>query len=293
MLLIESYTTLLATKQKRVVTASGHHQEDKGNVTLLQVVSVRVFGRTGTRDTLALLDPGAQTSLCSQKLADKLGISGEPQELCMQTIQGTGRGQVARKLVMEVQGLSPEASEKRITLSEVWAVPKMNISVPRISERHRQTWRHLENLDVPDCSKGEVQLLLGANVLEAVIQHEVRAGPPGQPVAIRTDFGWALTGAVPALVPESTQSISGSSSTGEARPKVSATGSGSTGGGACPRPRVSATGSSSSSSSSNAGGTCPRPSHATDGGASRACSPEIQRSSPTPTHRQLRVRSPA
>ncbi|KAF0305874.1 hypothetical protein FJT64_022558 [Amphibalanus amphitrite] len=74
---------------------------------------------------------------------------------------------------MEVQGLSPEASEKRITLSEVWAVPKMNISVPRISERHRQTWRHLENLDVQDCSKGEVQLLLGANVLEAVIQHEV------------------------------------------------------------------------------------------------------------------------
>ncbi|KAF0302521.1 hypothetical protein FJT64_025408 [Amphibalanus amphitrite] len=73
---------------------------------------------------------------------------------------------------MEVQGLSPEASEKRITLSEVWAVPKMNISVPRISERHRQTWRHLENLDVQDCSKGEVQLLLGANVLEAVIQHE-------------------------------------------------------------------------------------------------------------------------
>ena len=41
-----------------------------------------------------------------------------------------------------------------------------------------------------------VELLLGANVTEAVIQHEVRVGQPGQPIAVRTAFGWALTGLV-------------------------------------------------------------------------------------------------
>ena len=95
---------------------------------------------------------------------------------------------------MEVSALSADASSKRILVPEIWAVPRLNISMPRASMRGRTKWHHLNGLDVPDCTDGEVELLLGANVIEAVVQHEVRAGAPGQPVAIKTDFGWALTG---------------------------------------------------------------------------------------------------
>ena len=47
-----------------------------------------------------------------------------------------------------------------------------------------------------------MELLLGANVSEAVIQQEVRVGQPGQPIAVRIAFGWTLTGAVSDLSPE-------------------------------------------------------------------------------------------
>ena len=79
-------------------------------------------------------------------------------------------------------------------------MPNINIRTPVISSRDRSTWKHLLGLPIPDCSSGQVELLLGANVLEAVIQREVRVGRPGQPVAIRTAFGWTLTGAVSDLV---------------------------------------------------------------------------------------------
>ena len=190
------------TEQGRVVAAAACQHQNKNTVTLLQVVPVRVHGRNGIRDTFALLDPGAQTSLCSNKLADRLDITGEAQELCVQTVEGSGQKQTARKMMIELSSPSADAAQKRIKVPEVWAVPRLNIPMPRINRQQRSTWRHLDNLDVPDYSTGEVEILLGANVIEAVIQHEVRAGASGQPVAIRTDFGWALTGEVPRLAPE-------------------------------------------------------------------------------------------
>ena len=194
-------------EQERVVAAAAYQRADKDAITLLQVVPVRVHGRNGSRDTFALLDPGAQTSLCSNELADHLDIPGESQELCVQTVEGSGRTQRARKMEMELSGLSTAATTKRITVPEVWAVPRLNISLPRVSRQHKAKWKHLEDLDIPDCASGDVELLLGANVIEAVIQHEARAGQPGQPVAVRTDFGWALTGAVHGLASESFRQI--------------------------------------------------------------------------------------
>ena len=194
-------------EEDRVVAAASYQRADRDPVTLLQVVPVRIHGRNGTRDTFALLDPGAQTSLCTTDLVDQLDIPGKSQELCVQTVEGAGRKQRAKKMVMELTGLSSAATKNKVTVPEVWAVPSLNISLPKVSQQQRAKWQHLTDLEIPDCASREVELLLGANVLEAVIQHEVRAGRAGQPVAVRTDFGWALTGAVHGLISEPLRQI--------------------------------------------------------------------------------------
>ena len=43
-------------------------------------------------------------------------------------------------------------------------------------------------------STDQIGLLFGVQVPEAMIQHEYRRGPKGQPYAVRTDFGWAIAG---------------------------------------------------------------------------------------------------
>ena len=48
---------------------------------------------------------------------------------------------------------------------------------------------------MPEVDSKDVTVLLGTNMLD-VLQREVRRGAPGQPAAIRTAFGWTLTGSV-------------------------------------------------------------------------------------------------
>ena len=63
-----------------------------------------------------------------------------------------------------------------------------------------QDFLHLTDLDIPEVVSEDVTILLGANVSEAILQHDVRRGRPGQPVAILTAFGWTLAGSVKSIV---------------------------------------------------------------------------------------------
>ena len=62
-----------------------------------------------------------------------------------------------------------------------------------------QTWPHVVDLEIPEVDSKDVTILLGTNVLEAILQHEVRRGSPGQPAAVLTAFGWTITGSVESL----------------------------------------------------------------------------------------------
>lgn len=63
------------------------------------------------------------------------------------------------------------------------------------------SWPHLKGLDIPLVDSKNVTVLLGANVLDAILHTEVRRGAKGQPVAVNTALGWTLTGAVKGFVP--------------------------------------------------------------------------------------------
>ena len=67
--------------------------------------------------------------------------------------------------------------------------------------------RGLNGLDIAAVGPDQVEVLLGANVMEAILQREVRVGRPSQPVAIKTHFGWALTGSIAGIVPTAQQHV--------------------------------------------------------------------------------------
>ena len=171
--------------------------------TLLQVVPVRVHGSGGRfKETLALLDPGAQTSLCSVSLLEELQVDGEIRPLRLNSVESEGLERMSRRVQLELSPLAvTEDASKKICIPEAYSVDRVNVRVPVMKKKELQKMKHLQGLDIPDLC-GEVQLLLGANVLEAVLQREARVGRPGEPVAIRTAFGWSLTGSLAGVVPE-------------------------------------------------------------------------------------------
>ena len=139
-------------------------------------------------NTLALLDPGSQTSLCPDAVLHELRIKGEATQLSLKHIGGSEPPQRSQKIALQLSSLLGETC-RLISVTEAHSVQNINIRTPVISSKDRSTWKHLLGLPIPDRLSGQVELLLVANVLEAVIQREVRVGRPGQPVVIRTAFG--------------------------------------------------------------------------------------------------------
>ena len=180
---------------QRVVAAASLGGEPV--TTLLQVVQVTVVGKGGkTRKVCALLDPGSQTSLVAEDVVEELGLEGEQQTLQLRNVEGSGSQQHTRRLQLQLITDGEEAYS--VSVPEAFSVREINLTVPHFPVKH---WQHVQGLRLPDCRGRKIELLLGANVLEAVLQLEVRTGSPGDPVAIRTIFGWTLTGSVSGLVP--------------------------------------------------------------------------------------------
>ena len=88
---------------RHTVAAAAPGSKQRESKTLLQIVPVRVMGSEGKFvDTFALLDSGAQISLCSEDILKTLKIEGETRSLCLDNVEGTGRKRTALKVTLEL-----------------------------------------------------------------------------------------------------------------------------------------------------------------------------------------------
>ena len=93
------------------------------------------------------------------------------------------------------RGGGSEASAQ-IAVEEAWTVPQLNLPPQKVTRAMIEDFPHLNNLSIPEVNSEDVTVLLGANVLDAILQRDVRRGRPRQPVAILKAFGWTLAGSV-------------------------------------------------------------------------------------------------
>ncbi|XP_043199298.1 uncharacterized protein LOC122369009 isoform X1 [Amphibalanus amphitrite] len=198
----------LAADQPRSVMATALDATSGPRKALLQVVPVRVLGPAGKFvDTHALLDSGADTSLCIESVLRDLSVTGSTEKLTLGNVEGTGMTRPTMKVSLQVAPLSADGQCEPVKVPEVFSVPQLNIRPQRVDWSKRAQWKHLEGISIPDTNGRKIELLLGANVLEAILQREARVGGPGQPAAIRTYFGWCLTGSVAQLLPVGSREV--------------------------------------------------------------------------------------
>lgn len=167
---------------------------------LLQIVSINVQTPKGAVKTYTLLDSGSQASLIVEEFADKIGLQGETSVLHLGTVNSAHEAKPSRKVAFNVGPLGvPNARE--IAVKEAWTIPRLNLPSQRVTQSMIDSWPHLKGLDIPLVDSKNVTVLLGANVLDAILHTKVRCGAQGQPVAVNTALGWTLTGAVKGFVP--------------------------------------------------------------------------------------------
>ena len=162
----------------------------------LGIIPVTVTSKNGNLcHTYALLDNGADKTLCDKRLLQMMEQPGKPVSFEILTVNSTGSVVMGTEVDLRVQ---PFAGGDEVVLKKVWSVDKLPVSrqsaVTPASIRHIP---HLADIDVPCIDGCEVLLLIGTDAPDAHIPLEVRSGDSSQPYAIRTRIGWAVRGPVP------------------------------------------------------------------------------------------------
>lgn len=130
----------------------------------------------------------------SESLAQRLSLPRKATSISVVGVGGnrTGiaRGQL-NVVVSSREGRSP------MTVSAL-ILPQLTI-YDGCYQAERRPWRHLAGLQLADpdfLATDPVDLLLGADVLSAILLPGLRRGGPLDPVAQRTVWGWMLSGSV-------------------------------------------------------------------------------------------------
>ena len=184
---------VVESSNQGIIGMTGAIQTDEGaSKAFLNVVLVRVSVGETFVDTLAFLDQGSTTTLCDERLLDKLGVTGERARYSITTINQTKECRSGRKAQLSVS--SVQGGEK-IELANVYCVSSLPVLPnPTLTEDELQNWPHLSGVDIPTQQDGTVMLLIGVDNPEVFWTIDERHGKRGQPYAIKTVLGWSLIG---------------------------------------------------------------------------------------------------
>ncbi|KFD52889.1 hypothetical protein M513_06199 [Trichuris suis] len=180
-----------------VTTTRVNCQSHKVQVLCAVVPVLVTFGPT-TCTAYALLDSGAEVSMMSSQLSQRLNIQGDKRLFNIRTINGMSQVS-AMESECVVSAVDKSVSFK---VDPVIVVPKMDLAVRSISRQFLQSnWAHLTELPLYDVVDDDIGLLIGMNVPLAHRHYDLRLpkSTSAGPIGVRTPFGWTVVGKVPGI----------------------------------------------------------------------------------------------
>nr|CAH0113061.1 unnamed protein product [Daphnia galeata] len=166
---------------------------------LLAIVPIVVKSNGKECFTFALLDPGSEATILTDRLAAKLELQGRPLKVKFGTFCRSEEIKTTLvSFVIESLDSSIEFQvEKAYTVPDI-KLSRRNIDWPNIKKR----WTHLEDLELPTTNSSLLEILIGMDVDTAHVQldsHTPVEESQG-PRAVLTPFGWIVTGKVPSSI---------------------------------------------------------------------------------------------
>lgn len=142
----------------------------------------------------ALLDSGSEASFVSERVTQLLRLPRRRVNVTVSGLQGVTTGQANHAVTLMVG--ADRSPSLRIAIPRALVLSRLTALTPG-SRVARHDWPHLKGLELadPDFDKpAAVDAVLGADVYGMLFDGGVKRGPPGQPTAHSTVFGWVLMG---------------------------------------------------------------------------------------------------
>ena len=167
--------------------------------TYLWVVPIEIHGPKGdVITTHALLDNCSQRSLLRDDIAEKLGIHGQERGVDLTSVCDKNK-----VVFQEVDfDISSKGGGDQFSVENAYVVPKDTFNMPAQPPppvtHNGEKFTHLDGIldDLEEVKAEQISILVGADVPESLLPVEVRRGTRGEPLAIKTVFGWTLFGVV-------------------------------------------------------------------------------------------------
>lgn len=167
-----------------------------GSVTALPVVPVKVRKRGSSEyvETYAMLDSGSNSTFCTDSLRERLGCSGTEKKVKLTTL-GTSQDVISIMLTdLEVTDLD---ENNAISLPEVLCRPSIPVSKDEIpTQEDADRWQYLQGHVYLPTINAKVELLIGANVPQALQPKQIIGSQDGGPYATKVALGWIINGPV-------------------------------------------------------------------------------------------------
>ncbi|XP_043246524.1 uncharacterized protein LOC122394039 [Amphibalanus amphitrite] len=168
--------------------------ESEASKPVLPVVPVVVRVGTSTCQTYAFLDSGSTHSFISSALIKELNIDNMPRkQLSLTTVD---RSTKVETHVVEGVTVSDLRGRHALRLPPLFELERIPVD-PEEFPSHQldvSRWEHLTGVEFEQADATCVGLLLGANAFLSMEPLQVIPSRNGSPYAVRTRFGWILSG---------------------------------------------------------------------------------------------------
>ena len=180
-------------EEKKVGMTRGSSSRKK---VILQIVPVTLHAEEGaTFDTHALLDNCSELTLVRDDVIKKMGLECRKTDVNISTVKDKAEAFRLSEVSLKV---SARNGENPLEVDAAYSAPGTRFNMPRrprLSDSvDADLYTHLDGIDLHEVNPEDISILIGADVPEAHLQLEVRRGSKGQPLAVKTPFGWCLFG---------------------------------------------------------------------------------------------------
>ena len=167
--------------------------EPCGGKPVLPVVPVVIRGPSRQVQTYAFLDSGSTHSFVSESVLQELNMDRAPRRhLQLTTVE---RGGSMETQVVDGTWITDLQGENALQLPPLFTLKKIPVNKEEcVRQEDLKRWEHLREVELQSAEGEDVGLLLGANAFLAMEPLEVLPSVDGSPYAVRTRFGWVVSG---------------------------------------------------------------------------------------------------
>jgi hypothetical protein len=148
---------------------------------LFRIAPVILKGPKGTIRVYALFDEGAGVTMLEEEIAEKIGLDGPSERLCLSWMDDHGRTEMTSKKVSP-QIAGDFATSQWWQMKDVRTVSKMKLPIQSIEvDKMKKRYSHLRSIPLKWMTNARPQILIGIDHGKLTAHQEVAAGKGLEP----------------------------------------------------------------------------------------------------------------